>query len=99
MITFIRTASTNPGKQAKALAWAREVAAFVKATNGTEVHVSVPVGGNPNRIRLTAQHENLGTMETSAAKLTSLPKWQEMQANGADLFVSESNFTEIWRDV
>ena len=99
MITIIRTASVMPGKQAKALAWAHEVAAFVKATNGADVHVSIPVGGNPNRIRLTAEHENLAAMETSAAKLTSLPQWRELLALSAELLVGESNFTEIWRDV
>ena len=99
MITIIRTASIVPGKQAKALAWAHEVAAFGKALDGAETHISLPIGGNPNRLRFTTQCENLAAYETRMAKLTSHPKWSELAAGGPELFVSESNFLEIWRDV
>lgn len=98
MITMIRTASIIPGQQAKAKAFAKEFAAILNATNGTETRVSVPIGGNPNRIRITAHHENLAALETSMTRLANNPAYLELLARGPDLFVSGTLFDEIWRD-
>lgn len=99
MITVIRTFNINPGKQAQAIAWAHEIAALGKAANGVETSISMPIGGNPNRIRSTTRHENLGAMETRYATLTALPRWQELAALGPELIATESTFVEFWRDV
>ena len=99
MITFVRTASILPGKRTKAMAWALEVAALAKATHGAPTYISRPVGGNPNRIRLTTQHESLAAFEAGMATLSSHPKYLELLASGPDLFLSESVFDEMWQDV
>ena len=98
MITFTRTVGINPGKQAKALAWAREVAALAKAIDGLEGHVGMPVGGNPNRIKFTTQYENLAAFEIRSAKFFSHPKYLELAASGPERFVSGSSVDELWRD-
>mgnify|MGYP003385115764 CR=1 FL=1 len=98
MITVIRTFNINPGKQAQAVAWLHEIAALGKAENGIETTISLPIGGNPNRIRATTRHENLAAMETRFAKLSTLPSYQELAAAGSEFISTESTFLEFWRD-
>ena len=62
MITFYRNAVILPGKTPKAIEWAKSIAAHIKKTTGAEVHVGVPVGGNPNRIGWSVGYESLAAL-------------------------------------
>jgi hypothetical protein len=99
MIAFYRTASIAPGKIGSALAFAKEIAAFIKAKEGLEVAVALPVGGNPNRIGWSTRYENLGDMEARMGRLQADPKYAEMVAKGADNFIAGSVHDEIWRSL
>jgi hypothetical protein len=97
MISFYRSAGVAPGKNASALLFAREVVAYIKETVGIEVHIAVPVGGNPNRIGFAVRYENLSALEATQVKLTSDSKYMELTAKGAENFVAGSFHDEIWR--
>lgn len=99
MIVFYRSASIAPGKMMSAMAFAREIAAFVRETSGIELKIGVPIGGNPNRIGWSAQYENLAALEERQLKLMSDPKYMEIVAKGADNFIAGSVRDEIWRIV
>lgn len=99
MFTWYRTASIAPGRVAKTMAFANEISAYVKKKTGVEVHVGMPVSGNPNRIGWSARYENLAAFETTMAKLMSDPKYMEMVAKSADNFIAGSVHDEFWRDV
>jgi hypothetical protein len=97
MIAFYRSASIAQGKVGSALAFSREIAAYIKDKTGVEVHVAVPIGGNPNRVGWSARYENLGALETQQVKLMSDPKYMELVAKGSDNFIPGSVRDEIWR--
>jgi hypothetical protein len=61
------------------------------------LRISIPVGGNPNRIRWSSDHENLAALEAQQGKLLSDPKYMDMVAKGADNFIPGSIHDEIWR--
>ena len=99
MITFYRTAIAAPGKTQPALAWAHEVAAHAKSVTGVEVHVGVPVGGNPQTIGWSAAYENLASFETQWNKLNADSKYWELVVKGSQYFVAGSFNDAIWRTV
>ena len=50
MIAFVRVASVKPGKQVAAMAFAKDIAGFLKSSHHLDVEVLRPIGGNPQRI-------------------------------------------------
>jgi hypothetical protein len=99
MIAFYRSAGIAAGKFLGAMAFAKEVAAYIKATTGTEVSVALPIGGNPMRIGWASRYESLGAYEASMGKLMADPKYQEMVARAAEFFLPGSVHDEIWRAI
>lgn len=97
MIAFYRSASIATGKMPSAMAFAKEVSAYVKDKIGVEVSIAVPLGGNPNRIGWSSRYENLGALETGWNKLLADPKYMEMVSKGAENFIAGSVHDEIWR--
>jgi hypothetical protein len=97
MIRFYRSATIAPGKFAGAMAFAREVAKYVKTTTGVEVHIGIPVGGNPQRIGWSAQYQTLAMYDDMSTKLLADAKYQEMVAKAADNFVANTMRDAIWR--
>jgi len=97
MVTLHRIASIAPGKTISALAFARDIAAYVSQKTGVTVHVGVPIGGNPNRIGFYARYENLGALEAAQLKLAADPHYMEMVARGADNWIAGSVHDDIWR--
>jgi hypothetical protein len=99
MIFQYRNASIAPGKTVPALAFAKEVAGYVKDKAGVEIGVAMPIGGNPNRVGWAARHENLAAFEAMQTKLLADPKYLELIAKGADNFIAGSIHEEFWRTV
>lgn len=99
MISFHRTASIAQGKVASAHAFAHKISAFIKKQTGVELRISIPVGGNPNRIRWSSDYENLAALEAQQGKLFADPKYMDMVAKGAENFIPGSINDEIWRGV
>lgn len=99
MISFYRNAVIAPGKTPQALAFAKEIAAYVKKSTGQELHVGVPIGGNPSRVGWSTSYESLAALEAQQTKMTADPKYWELVNKSADLFVAGSLHDEMWRTV
>ena len=99
MIAFTRTAAIAPGKNAGAMAFSQEVCAHIKDKHGIKVDVSIPVGGNPNRIAWRATYASLAEFETSFGALMTDQAYAAMLAKAADLFSPGSVHDEIWQSV
>jgi hypothetical protein len=97
MIRFQRSASIAPGKFAGAMAFARDIATFVKAATGVDVHISVPIGGNPSRIAWSAQYQTLAAYDEMSTKLLGDAKYQDLVAKGGENFVANTMRDELWR--
>ena len=99
MVTLYRSVSIAPGKTVSALTYAREMAAWVSQKTGVDVHVAMPIGGNPNRVGFSAQYENLGALEAAQLKIAADPTYMELAAKGADNFMAGTMHDEIWRTI
>lgn len=99
MITFVRTASIAPGKIAEAMAFAHTVAKLIKEKFGADLRISVPIGGNPNRIAFVATYPSLSEFEAVMVKLVADADYMKMLATNASSFLPGSVFDEIWRSV
>ncbi len=99
MITFYRRADIAPGKVPDALAFAREISAYVEKSTGQVLHVGVPIGGNPNRVGWSTSYESLAAMEAQQTKMLADKKYWVMIAKGADNFIAGSVHDELWRGV
>ncbi|MEO6821050.1 MAG: hypothetical protein ABI468_00675 [Candidatus Nanopelagicales bacterium] len=97
MIAFNRSATIAPGKLASTLAFAREVAAHITTTTGTEVSVAVPVGGNPSRISWSTRHESLADFDAVMMALMADAAYAALMAKNADNFIPGSVHDDIWR--
>jgi hypothetical protein len=97
MISWYRVAAIAPGKMVSAVGFAHEIAAFVKGKTGVEVRVAMPLGGNPNRIGWSSQHESLASFEIGMSNLIADSKYMEIVAKAADYFIAGSVHDEMWR--
>ncbi len=99
MIALYRSGSIAPGKIREALAFAKEISAYITAQTGVEVSVAVPVGGNPNRVGWAARFDNLAGMEEMMTKLTTDEKYMELVADNSAHFIAGSIHDEIWSTI
>lgn len=97
MIHWTRTASIAPGKLTAAQAFAAEATAYLKAHHGQDFTVSMPIGGNPNRIRWAGQLPSLAAYEAYTAALRADAGYAAVLAKGSDLFIAGSIHDEFWR--
>jgi hypothetical protein len=96
MIAFVRTACIAPGKNAAAMTFARAIAAHLKTTQGIELEVLRPIGGNPSRIAWSARYKDLATFETVTAKLAGDNAYWELVGKNSDCFLAGSFNDAIW---
>ena len=99
MIVFSRTASITPGKNPSALSFAREIAAYLKSKTGVEFEVSMPVGGNPNRITWSCRYQDLAAYEKVSVTMAADTQYMQLAASGTDNFIAGSFNDSIWRIV
>ena len=97
MIYFHRSASIAPGKAIAAIAFAREIAGYIKGKTGLDVKIGMPIGGNPNRIGFYVQYENLAALEDTQTKLLQDKKYMTMIAKSGENFIAGSVHDDIWR--
>ena len=99
MIEFYRSAVIAPGKLASTVAYAKEVAAHITTTTGTEVSVALPIGGNPSRITWSTRHDSLAAFDAVMMALAADPAYAELVRKNVDNFLPGSVHDEIWRVV
>jgi hypothetical protein len=97
MIAFYRNAAIASGKVGSAIAFAQQIAAYVKDKHGVDLSIAMPVAGNPNRIGWAARYENLAAFEAKMTTITSDPHYKELAAKGSDNFIAGTIHDEIWR--
>jgi hypothetical protein len=97
MIVFNRSASIAPGKMGSAIAFAHEIAAYMKDAHGTTLEVLVPVGGNPNRIAWSSRYKDLAAFDVVSTKILTDKKYMELVSKNSDNFIPGSVQDSIWR--
>ena len=99
MITFVRTAAIAPGKNHEAMTFAHQVEKMVADKVGTKLNISVPIGGNPNRIAWVSSYDNLAAFESTATKLLADTDYRKLIESSASNFLSGSVHDELWMSV
>lgn len=99
MIGFYRSAVVAQGRMREALAFAKEIAAYIEKKTGTTVGVGVPIGGAPNRIGWSAQYDDLASFEKTMGTLMADPEYMEMVADNGDHFLAGSIHDELWSTI
>ncbi|MBL8331107.1 MAG: NIPSNAP family protein [Rubrivivax sp.] len=97
MIAFYRNAAIASGKLGSAVAFAQQIAAYIKDKHGVELSIAMPLAGNPNRIGWAARYESLAALETKWTAITSDPHYRELAAKGSENFIPGTLHDEIWR--
>ena len=65
----------------------------VSAENGIEVLVTLPLSGNPNRIRWSTSAEDIAAVQANFARMQQMPAFQEIWVKGQEIF---ENPTDDW---
>ena len=99
MIAFVRIVSVMPGKTADALAFAHHLKSYLKDKHGIDMNLSMPIGGNPNRIAYVSNVASLGELEAGIAKLAADAEYQKMIAGNAANVIPGSVHDEMWRSL
>jgi len=97
MIAFYRNASITTGKIGSAVAFAKQIAKYLKDKHGVELSIAMPVGGNPNRIGWAARYESLADYEAKMNAINADPGYMELVAKGGENFIPGTVHDEIWR--
>ncbi len=99
MITMIRSAAIAPGKTFDAITFAHNIAKHIHDKYGLKLIVSIPIGGNPNRIAWTATYESRAEWETLTAKLMTDVDYAKAVAANAPTFIAGSIHDDFWRAI
>jgi hypothetical protein len=99
MIAFVRVGSARPGKTGAAMAFAKDISAYIKAGYGVDLEVLRPVGGNPQRVAWSGRYANLTEFEAFNGKLMGDAKYWEKVNAAADCFMAGTFFDSIWQTV
>ena len=98
MIRWVRTALIAPGKQADAMAFAKDVCAYVESVTGTKVNFFVQQGGPYGRVCWQSDFDGLGDYEQQIGQLQSDEGFGRKVAKaGADgLFIAGHARDSLW---
>lgn len=97
MIAFVRVVCVRPGKQGTAMAFAKEISAFLKSSYHLDTEVLRPVGGNPQRIAWSARYPDMASMETLNSKMLADPNYWELVNSAAECFIAGTTRDAIWQ--
>ena len=97
MIVFNRVASIQPGKTSAAVAFAKEIAAYMKSSYDVELDVLMPIGGNPSRVGWSARYKDLAAMDSVQTRMLADAKYWEIVNKSSDLWLAGSLHDSIWR--
>ena len=99
MIAFNRVASVAPGKTAAAIAFGKEISAYMKDAYKVDLEMLVPVGGNPQRLAWSARYADLAALDAVNGKILMDKKYWEIINKNSDLFLAGSIHDSMWRTV
>jgi hypothetical protein len=99
MITLTRSASIAPGKAREAIAYAKQIAQYLREEHGTTAEILMPVGGNPYRIAWQIRLAGLAEVDGLSAKLNADNEYLEMIAKNSAWVSPGSVHDDMWRTV
>ena len=99
MITMIRSAAIAPGKVGDAITFAHKIAKHILDTYGVKLTLSMPIGGNPNRIAWIATYAGVAEWDAFGSKLMSDPDYMAAVAANSATFLPGSIHDELWRSI
>lgn len=99
MIAFVRVAGVKPGKVGAAMAFAREIAKYIKTNHQIDLEVLRPVGGNPQRVAWSTRYADMAALGAFQDKLMADAKYWELVNGAADCFIAGSMYDSIWQTV
>jgi len=99
MITFVRTRTVAPGKGAEAMAFAQQVPKLIKDKFGVQFNVSMPIGGNADRLAFVASFADLAELESLISKVMGDADYQKLLAANAQTFLPGATHDELWRSL
>lgn len=99
MIAFVRVVGVKPGKTGAALAFAKEIAVYLKSAHKLELEVLMPIGGATQRVAWSARYIDLSEMEATMSKMMADTKYWELVNGAADCFIAGSFHDGIWKTV
>jgi len=84
---------------AEAMAYAQQITKLVKEKYGVQISLSVPIGGNPDRLAFVSPHASLAEVESIGAKLLSDAEYMRLLAANAQTFLPGATHDELWMSV
>jgi len=99
MITFVRTRSIAPGKRAEATVYAQKASKLIKDKFGVHMNVSMPIGGNPDRLAFVSSYASLAEFESHATKLLADAEYLQLLAGSAQTFLPAATHDELWMSI
>ena len=95
-VRFTRSAVTERGKRAEAMAFAAEISEYWKEHFGVPVTVGAQVGGTLGTIHWHADYENLDHFEKAIGFATTDPNYLKLIDGAQDLFTEPPEDTIIY---
>jgi hypothetical protein len=99
MITAARIAQSVPGKQAEAVAFAKEVAAYLKSKHGLEMELKMQIAGPVGRIGWLAVFNSLADYETAWNKILADEGYHKIVAKAHGIFNPGHTHDSLWRSL
>ena len=97
MYRFVRSVRAQPGKQAEALQWAKEIAQHLGQRHGLETRVMVEVFGEVGRLFWVSDHEDLAAIERRRGQLAEDQELTALINRGVELVVGETLHDRLLR--
>ena len=100
MIRWIRTAQIAGGNPMPAIAWAKDVAEYVKKYEGfSSIDVFTDAFGEVGTIRWIVDYENLASFEKVQNQIMSDPEFFRKTENAPELFIQGKTHDMIMNSV
>ena len=81
------------------MAYAQQIKKLVNDKSGVQLNVSVPIGGNADRMAFVTAYASLAEFETPITKVMADADYQKLVAANAQTFLPGSVHDELWMSV
>ncbi len=96
MVRFVRRGTIKPGKLQPALAFASEIAGYVKSKIGIDVNIFMQTGGVVGRICWQTDYPDMGALEKANRELLADQEFLKRVEAAADLFIQGDMSDSLW---
>jgi hypothetical protein len=99
MITAVHTAQSMPGKNAQAIAFANDLAAYLKSKHGLNLTIKMQVGGSIGRICWLCDFESLAEYEQIWNKIHSDKGYHKLVEKASGILTAGHGDESLWHSV